>query len=653
MSWWKKRKRRKYKEKLEDIHWGRSMIATSAMILLVLTASFSAINHINRMEEERSLGRLYREADRLADTIQRSMDSDREELEMIAALIAKSDQMDSSELWDLLDSYRVVGMMSRVELLLPDDTVLREGGERVDGKGILSFDEAAAKGTFITDRERDLVDTDAYVVRHYVPVVREGKTIAMLYGVIELDRLPEVVDMKPYDGEAAVYVIDGRTGDLLVDTWHSEEGGNIWALGEREMAPGYDHQQLKKGLTEGASEYVVFVSRTIGEYLYFYYRPTQINEWRIAVSVPESVVFENADAIEQVLNVFLLIEMVCFIPYLLWMVRYFRRVTGEKQHRLETLNDIYDVEKLLFDAHERKEHIGKALEEIGRILPAEQAAFWILREQGNSTCFFWRDGQQAEKYIESVEESGILRLLEYFGEGNSEFEVWKEEAVKEWLPKDKWSKVRNMAAVPVEDMDGKICGILAGGNLGRRDGQVSMLKNMKFSFGMLCHNLHSYEKIREQRDRDALTGLYNRNRYERELSLIFSKHKNALGCVYIDVNGLHEMNNREGHGKGDIMLKDVAEGIRRAYPTEYLYRIGGDEFVAFVPDMDERELQSKSRELMENLETKDYHISIGIQWEMEVSSMEALIKSAEKKMYAEKSSYYEREADDRGRGVRK
>ena len=115
----------------------------------------------------------------------------------------------------------------------------------------------------------------------------------------------------------------------------------------------------------------------------------------------------------------------------------------------------------------------------------------------------------------------------------------------------------------MEDMEGKICGILAGGNLGQREGQTSLLKNMKFSFGMLCHNLQSYERIREQRDRDALTGLYNRTRYERELPVIFSKYKNALACIYIDVDGLHEMNNREGHGKGDLMLKDVRRGSRR------------------------------------------------------------------------------------------
>ena len=75
---------------------------------------------------------------------------------------------------------------------------------------------------------------------------------------------------------------------------------------------------------------MVFVSRTAGEYLYFYYEPMAINEWRIAVSVPESVVFASASAIERAMNIFLFVELICFILYFLWMVRYVRRRNGRK-----------------------------------------------------------------------------------------------------------------------------------------------------------------------------------------------------------------------------------------------------------------------------------------------------------------------------------
>src|SRR5699024_9108301 len=128
----------------------------------------------------------------------------------------------------------------------------------------------------------------------YVPIVQNQKTIALLCGVIELENFPTEMLAAPYGGKAAVYIVEGENGNFLVDTWHPGNLGNIWSLGERNMAPGYDHEQLKQGLIDGESDYVVFVSRTTGEYLYFYYEPMKINDWRIALSVPREVVFSRA-----------------------------------------------------------------------------------------------------------------------------------------------------------------------------------------------------------------------------------------------------------------------------------------------------------------------------------------------------------------------
>lgn len=630
----------------DDIHWGRSLATTGLMILLVMAASFVVIHSINHMEEEKGFERLYEKADNLVADIGMYAESDREELEMIATVIANYSELDSPDLWKILDSYTVVGMMSRIELLLPDDTVLSEGGKRTDARGILSFDEEAARGAHITDRERDLQDDENYIVRHYVPVVRDGQTIAMLYGVVELGELPEKVNINPYGGKGALYIIDGSNGDFLVDTWHQGETGNMWALGERQMAPGYDSEQLREGILNGDSRYVVFVSRTIGEYLYFYYTPLGINQWRVAVSVPESVVFESARTIEHFLNLFLAFEMVCFVIYFLWMIRYARRVTAEKQRRLDTIRAIYDVEKLLFNAHENRENVDKALEKVGTILLAEQVIFWILGSSPDQEAFCWR-----KEACQNGGWSGETadRLVRYFQEGNREFEAYEPQELGKILPENEREDIRNLTAVPVEDMDGNICGILAGYNISGGRVSAAFLKNMKFSFAMFCRNLKIYTEIRKRGEVDVLTGLYNRNRYEADLSGICREHPENLSCVYIDVNGLHEMNNDNGHEQGDLMLRTVAEGIRRFFDTKYSYRTGGDEFVVFAAQKEEAEVRRRCGELAAWLAKMDYHVSVGVQWQAKVSSMDTLIKAAEKEMYEEKRKYYEHSAHDRRR----
>lgn len=654
----KRKKKRSKRKQPNDISWGKAMATTTLMILLVVAASFCVIGYINHMEEKKCFERLYEEADELAEDIEMYAAADREELELLAAVIAKFENLDSPDLWNLLDSYTTVGMMSRIELLIPGDKVLVKGGKTVDAKGQLSFEKEASLGAHITDREADILDKDNYIVRHYVPVIRDGKTVAMLYGVIELGELPEEVNLKPYGGKGAVYIIDGSTGDLLVDTWHPKEGGNMWEMGQREMAPGYDPDQMKKGVIEGESRYVVFVSKTVGEYLYFYYTPMEINQWRIAVSVPESIVFESAKTIERILNVFLLSELFCFIVYFLWMAHYVWQVTREKQLRLDMLNHIYDVEKLLFNAHEKKENMNAALEKIGSLISAEKVIFWILGQPYGDASFSWEKAQSAKERKGSrqtctqAENNHIERLYKYFEEGNNQLEADDEEAVEKIFPGAVQIQVHNLIAVPIEDTEGRICGILECRNAAGISGGTALLKNMKFSFSMFCHNLKIYTEIKEQGDRDVLTGLYNRNRYERDRQETLLKCREALACIYIDVNGLHEMNNTQGHDKGDRMLKTVAEEIRRHFNTEYIYRMGGDEFIVFMLRADENEVKSQCKRIEKELGEKDYHISVGMQWEKEVLSMKDLIKSAEKKMYAEKKRYYEMGSNDRRRSAR-
>ncbi len=89
------------------------------------------------------------------------------------------------------------------------------------------------------------------------------------------------------------------------------------------------------------------------------------------------------------------------------------------------------------------------------------------------------------------------------------------------------------------------------------------------------------------------------------------------------------------------MLRVVAGETRKHFDTEYIYRIGGDEFILFIPDADEENLKIQCEKLAAALSSFDYYISVGIQCGKNISSMSELIREAEKKMYADKRKYYE------------
>lgn len=630
-------------KKIKDICWQKSMAVTAALMILIVAASFIVTGRINRMEEERGFERLYEEAGQLAKNVKENTLKDREQLEMIAAVIGMYEELRSEELWEILDSYTLSGMISRIELLLPDDTILAEGGlQRANEEG-LSFEKEAALGTHVTDRQMGN-EEEGYLVRNCVPVIRDGETVAVLCGVVETESLAENLELEPYGGKAAVYIIDGNTGDFLVDTWH-EEAGNTGALRERKIARGYDYEQVTRGLITGESGYAVFESETIGKYLYFYYEPIGINQWQIALTVPEDVVFARANEIRGVLNIFMAFEGICFVAYFLWMAIYVRDETKEKQYQLDTISYIYDVERLLFNAHEKSDNIILVLKKIGDITSAERVRFWMSEDVEQNQAFLWE--KKEEDQSQFFDRGNAACILEYFKQGNSQFEAYDKETIRRKLPKAEMDSIHSLIAVPVEDMDGTVCGILTACNMSNNKANPTLLKSVSLSFSRFYRNMHSYTAIKEQGETDILTGLHNRNRYEMDLQIIHNRLQNSLACIFVDVNGLHEWNNTKGHESGDQMLKTVAGQIKEKFGTQYAYRIGGDEFLVFALDMEENVVNRLSREIAEELKAEEIYVSVGMHWETGLFSEEALIKAAEKKMYAAKRAYYERQENDR------
>lgn len=142
-------------------------------------------------------------------------------------------------------------------------------------------------------------------------------------------------------------------------------------------------------------------------------------------------------------------------------------------------------------------------------------------------------------------------------------------------------------------------------------------------------------------DYDVLTDLRNRNCYERRLETYEKDEHNTCQIIFFDVNGLHEINNKYGHEEGDKMLKFVASKIKELFGEDNSYRIGGDEFIVLNINRFDENIQIKIDEFKKEIETKNYHVSIGYEYSMShVSDITLLQKKAESLMYKEKKEYY-------------
>ena len=84
---------------------------------------------------------------------------------------------------------------------------------------------------------------------------------------------------------------------------------------------------------------------------------------------------------------------------------------------------------------------------------------------------------------------------------------------------------------------------------------------------------------------DPLTGLANRRRLDEYLRDLRDS-PGELALLVCDLDGLKEVNDREGHTAGDALLRGVAgvlSDVASAFPASLVARLGGDEFCIVLP----------------------------------------------------------------------
>lgn len=170
-----------------------------------------------------------------------------------------------------------------------------------------------------------------------------------------------------------------------------------------------------------------------------------------------------------------------------------------------------------------------------------------------------------------------------------------------------------------------------------------MVSSIISSFMMVSmhQNFLSELRLRRFANFDILTNMQNRNAYESSRDSWAKKCTVSLSCVYVDVNGLHELNNASGHEKGDQMLQTVALELQGRFGRDNCYRTGGDEFVAFVQDEPETAVRAATDELIRALERKGCSAAIGVATQNAGSmDLDTLIRQAEQQMYQAKEEHY-------------
>ena len=163
------------------------------------------------------------------------------------------------------------------------------------------------------------------------------------------------------------------------------------------------------------------------------------------------------------------------------------------------------------------------------------------------------------------------------------------------------------------------------------------------------HFSQEFYDVTDKSKRDLLTELYNKRSFEDEVQkAIKNKEDNDVSVLLIfDFDNFKHINDNYGHQIGDEVLKAFSHILVRAFRTkDIIGRIGGDEFMVFMPGMVESSLHRAdeiSKEVLHELailkvgSAEHFSCSIGIGTNDSDYDFKALYLLADKALYESKN----------------
>lgn len=215
-----------------------------------------------------------------------------------------------------------------------------------------------------------------------------------------------------------------------------------------------------------------------------------------------------------------------------------------------------------------------------------------------------------------------------------------------WFESLKKADVDSLVLFPLEYNDG-ILGYIWAVNFDTGNA-MNIKEVLELTTHLIASEIANYQlvdRLRVMGTVDMLTGVYNRNAMNNRVDWFIrsdDKKPDCFGIVFADLNGLKQMNDKDGHGAGDRLLKAAAAVLNDVFYDSEIYRAGGDEFMIIAINITEDELEKRVERLRRDSEDPDnVSFALGLYYDNGENDIRKAMRTADERMYKDKERYYQ------------
>ena len=610
-----------------------NILYTIVAAILICAVFFAMVVSFFIKAEDDAYEMLHIQTKQIKDDLILQLKSDRENLTTMANFASKL-YADGKGYERMFDSFKPIGLFSRIGILNPDGTFITKDGT-YDLGGQISFEEQASLGEHITGRTYSYSMPDDQVVRSSVPIQVNGETVGIMYGIIKIETINEKYNNMAKELDAQLFVYDKETGKFIVDTIN-EKPSELSGLKNREYNDGYSYEML----ANSDKGYSSFKSIRTGENLYIHYSIIEDFNWGIMLARYETQVFEETHKISRNL-------LVVFALIILIIAIYLELILRNEKNRAKLNSESSVIRHLLLEINRQHENINTALKRIKEFSSARSCFF--ADTDGEDYCYIkpsLKDkcllGDERKYFVSELfryaanihtddSSTGFMQIVpnNHLLKTNSEFYHFLLN-----------HGIKDVSFAIIADKDNHVS-ILGTINPKKSSSIRKLVGDVAVCFSIAIYNKKHLNKTELAATTDSLTGALNRVAYKKDI-LVFDEEKpEDFSCIYIDVNELHIRNNKYGHAAGDEMLIYIANSLKEVFYGQYIYRMGGDEFLVFAENSSQDDIKKGIDMLTKQLESMDYHVAIGVSYRAQNTNTEEMVREAEIRMYEAKAQYYQ------------